>query len=114
MRAFVYKGQPSHVVFGAGALDRLDSEVERLGAKRALLLCTVGQRSLAEKVGLLLGPRLAGIFDQAVMHVPIETAEAARAMARDVGADACVAVGGGSTIGLGKAIALVSGLPIVA
>lgn len=48
------------------------------------------------------------------MHVPIETAHAATALARSLGADCCVAVGGGSTIGLGKAIALVSPLPIVA
>ena len=48
------------------------------------------------------------------MHVPVETARAAREHAASVGADACVAVGGGSTIGLGKAIALEFGLPIIA
>src|SRR5947209_6710024 len=49
-----------------------------------------------------------------VMHVPIETARAAREEAKRLEADCCVAIGGGSTIGLGKAIALESGLPIVA
>jgi alcohol dehydrogenase class IV len=48
------------------------------------------------------------------MHVPIEVAQAAREFAAATGADCCVAVGGGSTIGLGKAIALTSSLPIVA
>jgi alcohol dehydrogenase class IV len=48
------------------------------------------------------------------MHVPLETAEAARETAKQLGADCCVAIGGGSTIGLGKAIALTSSLPIVA
>jgi len=54
------------------------------------------------------------VFDRAVMHVPIETAREAREEARRLGADCAVAIGGGSTTGLGKAIALDSGLPIVA
>jgi len=62
----------------------------------------------------LLGARAAGIFDRAVMHVPIETAREARELARRLDADCAVAVGGGSTTGLGKAIALDSGLPILA
>ena len=114
MKAFVYSGQPSYVVFGAGALERVGELVERLGAKRALVLSTPEQRGLAEKVGALLGARLAGVYDKAVMHVPIEIAEAARARARELGADCCVAAGGGSTIGLGKAIALTSALPVLA
>ena len=48
------------------------------------------------------------------MHVPIETAREARDEARRLGADCAVAIGGGSTTGLGKAIALDSGLPILA
>jgi maleylacetate reductase len=62
----------------------------------------------------LLGERAAGVFDRAVMHVPIETAREARELARQLGADCAVAIGGGSTTGLGKAIALDSGLPILA
>ncbi len=114
MRAFVYNGQPSRVVFGRGALEKLGAEIERLGAKRALVLCTPEQRASAEDVARRLGARSAGVYDKAVMHVPIETAEAARAVAKDLNADCCVAVGGGSTIGLGKAIALTSELPILA
>src|SRR3954470_15263432 len=48
------------------------------------------------------------------MHVPVEIAEAGRAEAASLGADCCVAVGGGSTTGLAKAIALTSDLPILA
>ena len=114
MRAFVYNGQPSRVVFGRGALEKLGAEIERLGAKRALVLSTPEQRASAEDVARHLGARSVGVYDKAVMHVPIETAEAARAVAKDLNADCCVAVGGGSTIGLGKAIALTSELPILA
>lgn len=114
MRNFIYNGQPSRVIFGAGSLQHLAREIETLGASKALILCTPEQRASAQRVADLLGSRAAGIFDRAVMHVPIETAREARALARQLGADCAVAIGGGSTIGLGKAIALDSGLPILA
>ena len=114
MRAFVYTALPTRVVFGEGALDKLGEEMERLGAQRALVLSTPEQRSSAEDVARRLGARAAGIYDKAVMHTPIESAEAARRVAAELKADCCVAIGGGSTTGLGKAIALTSALPILA
>jgi len=111
---FVYQGLPSRVVFEAGALARLPEEIERLGAHRALVLTTPEKRAQGERVAQGLGARAAGVHAGAVMHVPLETAQAAREEARRLGADCCVAIGGGSTIGLGKAIALTSSLPIVA
>ncbi|MBI3531917.1 MAG: maleylacetate reductase [Burkholderiales bacterium] len=114
MKNFVYTAQPARVVFGAGSLSQLAKEIDALGAKKALVLSTPEQRASAEMVAELLGPRAAGVFDRAVMHVPIETAREARELARKLGADCAVAIGGGSTTGLGKAIALDSGLPILA
>jgi alcohol dehydrogenase class IV len=95
-------------------LQHLAREIDALGARRALVLCTPEQADAAQRVATLLGERAAGIFPRAVMHVPIETAREARAEAQRVGADCAVAIGGGSTTGLGKAIALDSGLPILA
>ena len=92
----------------------LPDEVARLGARSALVLSTRSKRALAEDAARRLGERAAGIYDQAVMHTPLEVAEAARAAAERLGADCYVAVGGGTTIGLAKAIALASGMPIVA
>ncbi|PHM19713.1 MAG: maleylacetate reductase [Curvibacter sp. PD_MW3] len=114
MKNFLYTAQPARVVFGAGSLSQLAKEIDALGAKKALVLSTPEQRASAEMVAELLGPRAAGVFDRAVMHVPIETAREARELARKLGADCAVAIGGGSTTGLGKAIALDSGLPILA
>ncbi len=114
MRDFVYTSQPQRVVFGAGSLQHLAREIGALGAKRALVLSTPEQRGQAERVADMLGAHAAGVFDRAVMHVPIETAREARQVARQLGADCAVAIGGGSTTGLGKAIALDSGLPILA
>jgi maleylacetate reductase len=113
-RRFSYTANPSRVVFGAGALQHLPREIELLGAHRALVLCTPGQQADAQQVAALLGERAAGIFAEAVMHVPIESARQARAQAQHLHADCAVAIGGGSTTGLGKAIALESGLPIIA
>ena len=114
MKSFTYNSQPGRVVFGAGSLAQLAREIEALGATRALVLSTPEQRASAERVADLLGSRAAGVFDRAVMHVPIETAREAREVAHRLGADCAVAIGGGSTTGLGKAIALDSGLPILA
>ena len=114
MRSFVYDLLPSRVVFGVGTFDRLADEVKALGAKRALVLSTPGQRKLADEAARRLGVATAGIYAEAVMHVPVETARAARETARRVAADCTVAIGGGSTIGLAKAIAADTKLPIIA
>ena len=111
---FTYTPNPSRVVFGPGALREVGAEVERLGARRALVLSTPEQADAAARVAALLGERAAGVFPKAVMHVPVEVAREARAEAARLGADCAVAIGGGSTTGLGKAIALESSLPIIA
>lgn len=114
MERFVFQGTPSRVVFEWGALAKLPDELTKLGARRALILSTPEQRPLADQVNEVLKDRSAGVCAQAVMHVPVEVARAAREMARELDADCCIAIGGGSTIGLGKAIALESSLPILA
>ena len=114
MHDFIYQALPSRVVFGAGALKHLVREIDALGAKRALVLSTPEQADMAQRIAEQLGERAAGIFAKAVMHVPIESAREARNEAKRLGADCAVAIGGGSTTGLGKAIALESGLPILA
>ena len=114
MKKFLFTSLPSRVIFGQGSLSQVQQEIKLLGAKRALVLCTPEQKHLAQQVLELLGNEGAGIFDQAVMHVPLPIAEQARERAKALGADCVVAVGGGSTTGLGKAMALVSNWPIVA
>jgi maleylacetate reductase len=110
---FSYEALPGRVVFRAGSLSDLPAETARLG-KRALVFCTPEQRELAQKAADLLGAQAVGVFDKAVMHVPVETVDAAWQVAQSQRADVCVAIGGGSTTGLGKAIALRTNLPILA
>ncbi|MFF2502672.1 maleylacetate reductase [Streptomyces sp. NPDC058067] len=114
MSSFIYDALPMRVVFGSGSLARVAGEVERLGLKRVLVLSTPARRELADRVAELLGDRSAGVFDQARMHVPVTTVDAAQAVGAELGADGWVAAGGGSTIGLAKALALRGGLPVVA
>ncbi|MCA8254778.1 maleylacetate reductase [Burkholderia sp. AU31624] len=111
---FIYQARPARVIFGAGSLEHLEREVLELGAQRAIVLCTPEQRDLAQRLVERLGARAAGLYDRATMHVPIEIARDAQTFARSCDADCAIAIGGGSTIGLGKAIALESSLPILA
>lgn len=114
MKDFQYQALPMRVTFGAGSLKSLREEVRGLGLQRVLVLSTPFQEDLARDVSDQLGELSAGVHPEAEMHVPIESAHRAREVAQAAGADGYVAVGGGSTTGLGKAIALEFGAPIIA
>ena len=111
---FVYQAAPARVIFGAGSLQHLEREVLMLGAERALILCTPEQRPGAQAIMERLGSRAVGVFDRAAMHVPIEVAREVRQIAQACAADCAIAFGGGSPIGLGKALALESDMQILA
>jgi maleylacetate reductase len=113
IQPFIYNAWAARVVFGPGTLGHLTREIDALGYRRVLVLSTPEQRPLADRVAALLGPRAAGVFDGAAMHVPIDSVRKAREVVKALDIDCAVAAGGGSTTGLGKAIALDSGLPIV-
>jgi maleylacetate reductase len=114
MTPFVFKGLPGRVIFGDGTLARTGEEVERLGRGRALVLTTAGHATAGRRLAAELGARAAGVFAGAVMHTPVDVTEAALRAYGAAGADCVVALGGGSTIGLGKAIAVRTGADQVA
>ena len=111
MRDFTYNAHPARIIFGSGAVSRLAEEAQRLGLSRLLVLSTKEQKQSAEDAARLLGPACAGIFPGAVMHTPVTVTEEAMRIVTEQRIDGIVAVGGGSTIGLGKAIALRTDLP---
>ncbi|PVE21586.1 maleylacetate reductase [Microvirga sp. KLBC 81] len=112
MQSFVYEALPTRVVFGSGTASQLRPEVERLGVRRVLVLSTPGRGEVqAREIAALLGDLSCGVHAGAVMHTPVDATETALQVVRELGADAVVAVGGGSTTGLGKAIALRTDLP---
>jgi len=109
MTPFTFAGIESRVVFGSGTLAQVGDEVARLGRKGALVLATPHQQKDAERLAEALGDRARGVFAGAVMHTPVEVTNEALVAFRALGADCVVALGGGSTIGLGKAIAVRTG-----
>lgn len=101
------------VLFGSGkAAEHVAAEVTRLGAERIMVVAAESETEIARTV--MSETAVALWHDDVVMHVPVETAEKARAAAADAGIDLIVSVGGGSTTGLAKAVALTTGIPIVA
>ena len=104
----------SRVVFADGAVDEVGAEAARAGLERVLVVSTASAGATAGRVAAALGSRFAGGFDQAAMHVPAAVAAQAAALATRLRADGCVAVGGGSAIGLAKALALDTGVAILA
>ncbi|NRG16227.1 maleylacetate reductase [Rhizobiales bacterium] len=114
MKDFIYTGTQSRVIFGSGTLAELPAEAERLGARRILVLTTPQQREQGDALVELLDGRAVGSFDQATMHTPVEITNRAISVASERDVDATVAIGGGSTIGLGKALSLHANLPQIA
>ncbi|MFJ6386512.1 maleylacetate reductase [Streptomyces sp. NPDC091972] len=112
---FTYESRPGRVVLRPGAaVTATPGEVELLGLRRVLVVCGSRGEAVARRVADALGDSCAGLHAEARMHVPVEVADRAVAVARAAGADGVVAVGGGSSIGLGKAIALRTALPLIA
>ncbi|MGH3244482.1 MAG: maleylacetate reductase [Spirillospora sp.] len=102
------------VLIGRGAVDRVADEAVRIGAGRVLLVSTPSAAGAADRVAAALGPRLAARFGRPVKHVPVEVTAEAMAIVEDVRADCVVAIGGGSAIGLGKAVSRRTGMPQIA
>ena len=108
---FTHESLPGRVVFGAGRAAEIASEVDRLETSRVLVIA--GEPSQAELLESLLSGRVADTIIGAPMHVPVAAAEDARERARRADVGCVVAIGGGSSTGLAKAVALTTGLPII-
>lgn len=107
----VYAGR---VLQGAGARALVPDEVERLGAQRVLVVAAPSAAKVAQDLATALGERYAATFGRPVQHTPVEVTAEALALAGEVRADALVAIGGGSAIGLSKALAIRTGMPQIA
>ncbi|MCV9999292.1 maleylacetate reductase [Pararhizobium sp. YC-54] len=105
MREFQYVANATRVVFGEGAVSKVIDEVRRFGASRALILSTPFQRTDAEALAQQIAPLAVGVFAGATMHTPVDVTKEALLLFDALSADCIIALGGGSTIGLGKAMA---------
>ncbi|GAA3070023.1 maleylacetate reductase [Rhizobium viscosum] len=103
--AFSYAGSPARIVFGDGSRSKVAEWIVTAGCKRALVLATPHQRADAEALATEIGSLACGVFTGATMHTPVDVTETAMRMVAETEADCVVSLGGGSTTGLGKAIA---------
>ncbi|RDW65961.1 hypothetical protein BP6252_09596 [Coleophoma cylindrospora] len=111
MQPFLYNAAASRVIFGKGTISQLPAEVARQNSVRPLLLSTPQQVKEAESLRGILDGNIAGMFTEATMHTPTEITQKALEYVKLTQADSVVSIGGGSTIGLGKAISIRTGLP---
>lgn len=111
MRDFTYQGLASRVVFGQGTVSALKREVDALGCRRVLVVTTPQQAADAERAKDRLGELVAVTFTGAAMHTPTDVTARVLELVRTYAVDGVVAIGGGSSIGLSKAVALNTDLP---
>ncbi|MEB8340800.1 maleylacetate reductase [Streptomyces endophyticus] len=113
---FDHETLPQRVRFASGeAAAHVAAEVAALRGRRVMVIAGRSARTVAREIAA--GLPVAHWHDRdgdVVMHVPVPVAERARAAAAEHDVDVVVAVGGGSTTGLAKAVALTSGIPVVA
>jgi maleylacetate reductase len=110
--AFARTALPGRIVFGDGALGRLGDELGQRDLRGAMLIAADYDARLAQRGRAALGERVRLSWGEVRQHVPRELADRATAAAADAGVDVLVAIGGGSTTGLGKAVAVSTGLPL--
>ena len=111
METFEYDSHSNHVIFGNDTINQLPRELARQNLKQPLILSTSGRVGLAEKVRGLLDGQVAGVFAGAIMHTPLPVTDKAVEYAQAQEADSVVSIGGGSTVGLGKAISIRLNIP---
>lgn len=114
MDAFEFQASPCRVIFGTGTTQKVSAELTRLGLSKPLIVCSATQARKAEGLRSTIerGSKVivAGIFASAQMHTPVEQTEKGTKLARAIRCDSLVSLGGGSAIGLGKAISFRTGI----
>ena len=112
--AFALRFAPIRLRFGEPAAEAVAAELEAMGLSRAVVLSTLGHADEARAFAAAIGPRVTGTIPLAKMHTPVEVTEVALAEVLALNADSLISFGGGSTTGLGKALALRTDLPQIA
>ncbi|PTB61895.1 Dehydroquinate synthase-like protein [Trichoderma citrinoviride] len=111
MASFEYNENTQRVLFGQDSLAKLPSELAKLGCSKPLILTTPTKTSYVDDIASLLDGRIAGSFTRVTMHTPTDVTEDALKHCKSVNADCLVSIGGGSAVGLGKALFVRTGLP---
>lgn len=116
MNSFSYTTYPQQIIFGAGAIKQMETAVSHLS--RLFLLTSPSLRSsgFVAKLETALGSRLIATFDRTAPHVQDTQLAEVVEMAKDLAVDGVIGMGGGSPIGLAKALGhtMQPHLPIIA
>ena len=102
------------VLFGAGRIEDVPDEVDALGMRQVMLVATRSAKGAADRISERLGSRVVARESEVVQHVPAANVASTTQIAVETGADGILTVGGGSATGLGKAVAVQTGLRLVA
>src|SRR6185503_1575748 len=107
MDEFHYNSYAQEVIFGVGSLQQLRQAVETFGRQRFMLCTNHSMRAAGhvDSVEAILGERLVAVFDQVRPHVQDVQVNELLAIANEKNADAFIGMGGGSPIGMAKAVA---------
>jgi maleylacetate reductase len=112
MDTFQYTALPARVVFGFGTIDKVANELVSLGRKRAFVVSDPHHATgAAARLMVALGEFGVELSTDAVMHTPVDVTERVMEKLAACDADCIIALGGGSTTGLAKALALRTDLP---
>jgi alcohol dehydrogenase class IV len=114
VKSFTHDALPGRVRFGVGSVESVAEEIGALERHAVLLVADALAKAVADDVADRLGPRVVGRLDETRQHVPEELAARAVTAARNTQADCVLTIGGGSATGLGKAVAIETGIPVVA
>jgi maleylacetate reductase len=111
---FVYTSDRLRILFGCGTVARVAAEADRHKMTRVLLLCSPNRTELARRIAAPLGERVVGISDAARAGMPGAAFDAIVGELERLAADGFVCIGGGSPIGLAKAVAAATRIPFIA
>ena len=111
--SFAFSGLPTKVIFSQNSLVAIKKEIEERDFKRLMIVTTRSQANLAQNIALALDENCVGIFSEAKIHTPLNVSLEALAMFRNLDCDSVLSVGGGSAIGLGKALGYRTSAPLL-
>lgn len=110
MPSFQYAAPALRLYHGPDSLGHLGRELDRLGSRRAVIFCgdwlVEQQGALLDLVRQAMGERFGGIYSGVLGHSPVASVEEAAAYLKQVGADAAIALGGGSAIVTARAASI--------
>jgi alcohol dehydrogenase class IV len=108
MNAFHYTFYAQEVIFAPGSASRLREAVDRWGWRRIMLCTTEHARARGHVAPIedALGERLVVTYERVQAHLPATRVAEAVTVALDEHIDALLGLGGGSPIGMAKAVSL--------